>query len=657
MSYGWVGKILRVDLTSGKYYEVPTEKYASGFIGGRGVNAKIHWDEVPPSVGAFDPENVFSLTTGPTTGTFAPQAGKSEVGGTAAQPYPREVYTRSGVGGRFGPYLKFSGFDGLIIQGKASKPVWISIDDGSVEIKDASHLWGLTTYETQKTIWSDLNTPRKAAILTIGPSGEHLSRIASIIHDSGSALGQGGFGGVWGSKNLKAVAVQGSRSVEVARPEDLMRISEEMRNLLYRPDQRPPKIAQHGYHRINNLLEYADYGEKWTDKYSVKAEACYGCPIACRTYAAISDAAIPAGQAQCEQLLWYAKWDIGAHGEMTTAYWKAAKLADALAVNSFELSMMMDWLVKLHDAGVISDAETGLPFDKLGEYEFAETLIRKIAYRDGFGNVLAEGNARAADSIGKNAGSYLKNYHRGFANQFDGRILPVFALKLAMESRLPNEHDFYFLVTRSHAEYANYGWITADELVAIVKDVWGDMGVKALDETNEGMYNEGHAYVTQWVQNYECVKKSLTLCDWFFGNYASWYGEKHRGCTPNLEPKLFTAVTGSDMMPDPEAMLRIGERIYNVERSIMTREGRTRAQDTVSDYYYTEKAAGRVTRSDGHMQVARRSLDRAKFEDLKSRYYQFRGWDTETGKPTVRKLTELGLNDVADDLKNNGLIA
>ncbi len=655
MSYGWVGKILRVDLTSGKHYDIPTEKYASRFLGGRGVNAKIHWDEVPPSTGAFDPANVFSIMTGPTTGTFAPQSGKCEAGGKAAQSYPYETYTRSGVGGRFGPYLKFAGYDGLIIQGRASKPVWMLIEDGSVEVRDAGHLWGLTTYESQKVIWGDLGD-RRAAVLTIGPSGERLSRIATIIHDSGSALGQGGFGGVWGSKNLKAVAVQGTGSVEVADPEGLLRISEYMRNLLFKPSDRPPKISQHGYHRINNLLEYGQHGEEWADKHSVKAEACFGCPVACRTYAAVTGASVPAGQAQCEQLLWYAKHDIGSHGEMTDVFWKAAKLADALAVNSWELSVMVDWLVKIRKAGIISGEEVGLPFDKLGEYEFAETLVRKIAYRDGFGDVLSEGLSRAADIVGKGSQGYIRNHHRGYAIQIEARLLPVFALKLAMESRLPNDHDYYFLVTRSHSEYSEYGWITAEELLDIAKDVWGDMGPQAVDRTDGGMFNDGHAYVAKWVQNYECIKKSLVLCDWFFGNYASWYGEKRRGCTPEVEPKLFTAVTGSALMLDVESMLKVGERIYNLERAIMTREGRTRHQDTVPEYYHTEKAVGKVTRLDGHIEIARRVLDRDRFEELKSRYYEYRGWDTATGRPTVNRLVDLGLNEVAEELKKKGLV-
>jgi len=152
MIYGWIGKILRIDLSSGKNYEIPTMNYASSFLGGRGINAKIHWDEVSPTSSAFAAENVFSIMTGPTTGTFAPQSGKCEAGGKSPQTFPSEVYTRSGIGGRFGPYLKFAGYDGLIIAGKSPKKIWIYIDDGNIEIRDADHLWGLTTNEVSRTI-------------------------------------------------------------------------------------------------------------------------------------------------------------------------------------------------------------------------------------------------------------------------------------------------------------------------------------------------------------------------------------------------------------------------------------------------------------------------------------------------------------------------
>lgn len=651
MSYGWMGKILRIDLTTGKYQEIETKDYASRFLGGRGINAKIYWDNFPSSNSAFDPVNIFSIMTGPTTGTFAPQSGKCEAGGKSPQSYPNEVYTRSGLGGRFGPYLKFSGYDGLIIQGKSSKPVWISINDENVEIKDANHLWGLSTNETQETIWSDTNTKNEAALLTIGPSGERLSRIATIMHDSGSSFGTGGFGSVWGSKNLKAISVQGTRSVKVADPEELLNISEYMRNLLFRPDDRPPKITIHGYHRLNNLLEYGEQGEEWVKKYSDKAEACFGCPVGCRTNANVSDSVIPAGQAQCSQLLWYAMPDKRRHDGLTTDFWKAAKLADSLAVNSWELEIMIDWLPKIHDAGIISSKDTGLPFEKLGEYEFAETLINKIAYREGFGDILAEGISRASDIIGNNSKQYLRNHFRGFSNQFDARAIPVFALKWAMESRTPNEHDYYFLVTRNLKEFSELGWLTSEELLEIAQDVWGEMGIKAVDRSDDGMYNEGHAYVAKWVQDYACIKKSMILCDWFFGNYASWYGENKRGCTPHTELELFKAVTGSTMMPDVESMLHIGERIFNLERAIMIREGRSRIQDTLPDYNFTEEKIHLVTNQKGNIDITKRSLDREKFEGLKTKYYQYRGWDISTGKPTSEKINDLKINETNEYLK------
>jgi aldehyde:ferredoxin oxidoreductase len=650
MIYGWIGKILRIDLSSGKNYEIPTMNYASSFLGGRGINAKIHWDEVSPNSSAFAAENVFSIMTGPTTGTFAPQSGKCEAGGKSPQTFPSEVYTRSGIGGRFGPYLKFAGYDGLIIEGKSPKRIWIYIEDGNIEIRDADHLWGLTTNEVSRTIWSDTDKSRKPAVLSIGPSGERLSRISSIIHDTGSAFGQGGFGGVWGSKNLKALAVYGTGSVEVANPDELIEISEYMRNLLFQPSERPPKITLHGYHRLNNLLEYGSKGIEWTEKYSKKAEACFGCPVGCRTNAAISEEQMYTGQAQCAQLLWYAMPDVTHHKQLTESFWKAAKLADALGVNSWELEIMVDWLPKLKDSGIITSKETGIPFEKLGEYEFAETLVNMIAYRTGFGDLLSEGISRAAYTLGPESQKYLKNHHRGFANQFDPRLLPVFALKLAMESRLPNEHDFYFLVTRNLVEYSRYGWLTPQELVDIVKDIWGEYGVKAIDRTDIGMYSEGHAYVAKWVQDYACVKKSMILCDWFFGNYASWYGENHRGCTPDIEPKLFRSVTGSDLMPDVESMLKIGERIYNLERAIMIREGRTRLQDNIPEYYFNEEIYGRITDVNGNIDITKRSLDKERFENLKNKYYEFRGWNPETGKPNKNKFDDLDLNFVSSIL-------
>jgi len=200
---GWVGKILRVDLTSRKISEASSYDYVPKFLGGRGLGAKICWDEVPPEVGAFDPENRIIFATGPLQGTLAPTSGRFMVLGKAAQTAPVESFCRSGVGGHWAPELKWAGYDALIVQGKSEKPVYLWITDQKAEILDATRLWGLDTYQTQQMIWKIHGN--KTRVMVIGRAGENRSRIACILTDSGDASGQGGFGGVMGSKNLKAI--------------------------------------------------------------------------------------------------------------------------------------------------------------------------------------------------------------------------------------------------------------------------------------------------------------------------------------------------------------------------------------------------------------------------------------------------------------------
>jgi aldehyde:ferredoxin oxidoreductase len=218
--YGWVGKILRVDLTTGIISEVPTANYVPKYIGGRGIGAKIHWDEITPAVGAFDPQNKLTFMTGPLVGTPAPSASRTTVQAVSPMTYPEELYASSTVGGHWGPELKFAGYDGIIIQGKSPSPVYLWIHDGLAEIRDAKHLWGLNTYDSQKAIWETHG--KKTRILTIGPAGEHLVRMAIILSDVSSTSGTPGYGAVMGAKNLKAIAVNGTGGVPVAKPQELL---------------------------------------------------------------------------------------------------------------------------------------------------------------------------------------------------------------------------------------------------------------------------------------------------------------------------------------------------------------------------------------------------------------------------------------------------
>ena len=355
---GWTGKILRVDLTTRKVSESSTFDYVPKFLGGRGLGAKICWDEVPPEVNAFDPENRLIFATGPLQGTLAPTSGRFVVVGKSPQSAPVESFTRSGVGGHFAPELKWAGYDAVIIQGKASQPVYLWITDQKAEILDAQHLWGLDTYQTQQALWKIHGN--RTRVMVIGRAGENKSRIACILTDTGDASGQGGFGGVMGSKNLKAVAVRGTGSVKVARPKELAKITHDIQTLFsrrsvkgnpYEPEEKDFKynVWGGGYGRGSLTLlpgELLDLCNDTSSGYSQNPDGCFACPVGCRSRVKGPD--ITSGVALCAQSYMYLESMVHepekGYSKIT---WQAAKLADLLGINSYELMAIIPWLVGL----------------------------------------------------------------------------------------------------------------------------------------------------------------------------------------------------------------------------------------------------------------------------------------------------------------------
>jgi aldehyde:ferredoxin oxidoreductase len=221
--YGWAGELLWVDLSSNQIDRVPTSDFdPQRYIGGVGLNTKVFWELGSPAVDAFDPDSPLIISVGPLTGVSGP-FNRAEVGGIAPQAYPQELHAYSGFGGKFPSELKYAGYDGIVIVGRADGPVYLSIEDGDVEIRDADDVWGSDTFEAQQVLMA---RHPDASVLAIGPAGETLSRIAVILNETASCAGQGGYGAVMGSKNLKAVVVRGTGTVKVARPdEDLGKVS------------------------------------------------------------------------------------------------------------------------------------------------------------------------------------------------------------------------------------------------------------------------------------------------------------------------------------------------------------------------------------------------------------------------------------------------
>jgi aldehyde:ferredoxin oxidoreductase len=318
-SYGWAGKILQVDLTNQTINKVPTANFRpEAFIGGVGLNAKIFWDLGCPKVDAFNLRNPLIISTGPLTGMYGP-FGKGEVCSISPQCYPDELFTYSGFGGMFPAEMKYAGYDSIVILGRAQRPVYLSILDEDVEIKDAADLWGLETFEAQKVLIAD---EPEASLLVIGPAGENLSRMAVILNETKFAAGQGGFGAVMGSKNLKAIAIRGTRAIAIAKPDKALELTRIIR-------EENEKI---NWLRLMFKTPYTAPQETrdiFAKKYFKKHYGCYGCPLQCHSIHYIPGIGLCG--ASCANWLWAPTFSVD-----PKEIWETNVLSQRLGINTFE---------------------------------------------------------------------------------------------------------------------------------------------------------------------------------------------------------------------------------------------------------------------------------------------------------------------------------
>lgn len=670
-AFGWVGKILRVDLTERKAVKIPTHNYVPQFLGGRGLGAKIYWDAVPPEVGPFDPGNHLIFATGPLQGTLAPTSGRFMVMGKAPQTGPVESYNRSGVGGHWAPELKWAGFDALVIHGKADKPVYLWIHDGKVEFKDAGHLWYLDTYQAQTEIWKSHGNKTRA--LVIGRAGETLGRIACILTDSGDASGQCGFGGVMGSKKLKAIAVQGSGAVRVAQPDKLTEITRTIHHLFARKPvgNNPFKPAETGfkyniwggkqrgaltlfYGELLDLCNNPDSG------YTQIPDGCYACPVACRTR--VKGPNITNGVAMCAQSFMYMESLLHnpekGYSKLT---WQAAKLADLYGINAYDLMAIIPWLGDCYRQGVLNEKETDLPLSKIGGWEFIEKLLRKIAHREGIGDLLAEGGQRAAAKMGDTAQRLSEFYyprggrfggyreHWAFLGGFpSGYAIPHIALMWALDSRdVFTSHGFISQIWgAAHTVGQNENNAVPEDLISILKPVM--KYTYGSEEAAEFFTTDGNKLnwklTPQVVKRFHeraILKDSYIVCDVAFPYVYNANSKDHVGDT-SLESRLFSAVTGDELAE--EASYKVGDMLCTLERAIAVRDGRSRKDDVLRARYHETADA------------ADRKYERDDLEKAKDAYYRLSGWDVATGFPKRQTLEQHGLKDVAAELERRGIL-
>jgi aldehyde:ferredoxin oxidoreductase len=629
-SYGWAGKVLQVDLTNETVNKVPTAHYRpEEVIGGVGLNAKIFWELGCPKVNAFNPGNPLIISVGPLTGIYGPFS-RGEVCSISPQCHPDELFTYSGFGGMFPAEMKYAGYDSIVILGKAEKPVYLSIHDENVEIKDATDLWGLETFETQKVL---INDEPEASILVIGPAGENLSRIAVILNETKFAAGQGGFGAVMGSKNLKAIAVRGTGVVAVAKPDKVMELT---RTIIEENKKGVPLIRTMFRTPYMAPQETKDI---FARKYFKKHYGCYGCPLQCHSIHYIPG--IGLSGVSCANWLWAPAFSID-----PKEVWEANVISQRLGINTFEGIIGLPLLLALSlKSGILTKREIeediGLPTPKwLGgtatNHEFLTVLLHKIA--DGE-SPCAEGAARFTEYFGKKlvSGEKLVDLYKELYTAYGYAFHHVdnlgSALHWATDTRDP--------VDSCH-EYKNPSAPEANEHFGLPP--YDNYQIIDLSRT---IY-EGAERVTAWVQDNQCLKNSLPVCE-FWSMIPSFYNPPRMDLRI-FESSLLSAVTGLDVDVDKVAMA--GERIWNLRRAIMVkRENRTRENDTLNEPYFKKAITCPAGSATG---LVNGPIDKAKFEALKDRYYELRGWDVNTGWPTRAKLEELGLKDVADELAGMG---
>lgn len=644
--FGYAGSILRIDLSSGKTEVRPTEDYSKRFLGGRGIAAKVCWDEVPPGIGAMDPENRLVFATGPLACVPIIGGSRWEVCGKSPATSPHH-FNYCNLGGRWGADLKFTGYDALIVQGKADNPIYILISEDGIELKDAKALWGTGAIETREKLKSEWGN--NARVVAIGPAGENSIVMATLLADNDSS-GAGGLGAVMGSKNLKAIVViSAGKRVEIAEPAKLRELTQYYRSLKRITLRFPPELAQtRSPMAPPNKIKRPD--------------PCYGCMGCYRMLYQSEDGRT--GKFMCNSGMFYQHWANQYGGDWMDVAFHATKLADTYGLDSKAIDKMISWLHNCYEAGILTEKDAGLPLSRIGTREFMEMFVRMVSFHEGFGDVLAMGLDRAAESLGPAAQEQLR--HVGYVGLPDYRdvyspqLYTPHAIFYAMEPRL-SMAQFHEIGTTipKWASWAqgNPKGLSSPSLRAIARRFWGS------DLAVDFSTYDGKALAARMVQDREYAKACLILCDNIWPVIEVKSTDDNMG-DPTLESKVLSAVTGHDYTE--QKLYEIGERVFNLQRAILVREGHYgRAGDTLPERHFSEPLTldflnpeCLVPGKDGEA-ISRKGavIDRAGFEKMKDEYYELRGWDVATGLQTRQQLETLDLPEVANGLESRGLLA
>ncbi|MCL4535425.1 MAG: aldehyde ferredoxin oxidoreductase family protein [Bacteroidetes bacterium] len=626
MALGYNGKVLLVDLTSRTWQvEEQPEEFYRRYLGGSGIGLYYVLRDMPSRADPLGPDNILAFSVGVVTG--APFSGQSRISANAKSPLTGAIGDAQ-AGGFFPAEMKYSGYDAIVLKGKAASPVYLWIRDGQVEVREASHLWGKTTGETEDIIKQELGDP-KIEITEIGPAGENLVRLAAIMNMANRAHGRTGLGAVMGSKNLKAIAVRGTGKLQVADPKAVKELAGwGARNVKPNPSMDDLHVngtdgglaSQHfhgglptrnwrsgafeGYEALN--------GETMTETILKERDTCYACATRCKRVVEITEGKYRVdpryGGPEYETVACFGSY-CGVSDLAAVA--KANELCNKFGLDTIGTGATIAWAMDCFEHGLITSQDTDGVQLRFGDADAMLQMVDQIAHRRGFGNTLADGSARAAKILGRGTEQLVV--------AVKGAELPAHMPEVKRSLALIYAVNPFGADHQSHEHDPSYTEGASDlekERLALL-GLTSPRKARVLDEEKVR-----YAWTTQKMFS---VADTLSLCQFDWGSAWQLYG-------PDRFVPMLKAVTGWDVTLDD--LLLAGERRITMMRAFNAREGFTREDDVLPAKVREPKVGGAT---DG-VAVTREELEQAK--DV---YYRLAGWDVDTGNPTHEKLEELEL--------------
>lgn len=622
----YTGKCLRVDLSKNEFRVVElSDELIENYLGGNGFGTKVLWDEVPPEVDAFDPENRLIFATGALTGTAWPSSNRLEVIGKSPL---TGIYGDANAGGSFAPELRRAGYDMIVLAGRADRPVYLRIKDDQVELREAVHLWGLNTFDTHEKIREELRDDG-IEVAAIGPAGENLVRFAGIVLTENRALARTGLGAVMGSKNVKAIAVRGTGPVSLNDPGKFKEAVAAARKSVME-DEFTPGVHKYGSAGLVNIINQVGRfptrnmqaghfdeaekisGEALHENHFVRHRSCPGCPIACDKVMEVREGEYKGTVTSSLEYETLCAFGAKCGNSNLSAIIKANVICDEMGLDTISAGGVISWAMECYEKGILTEEDTDGIDLSWGNYRSIITLLTKIARREGVGDLLAEGCKRASEKIGRGSEKYAMQIKGMEIPAQDGRSQQSMGLAQATSSR--GADHLKALPTIDETGYPG----------AAIKRY----GEDKMPEIVNGIETKYKPMVVKDGEEFCAVIDSTGLCKFggtLFPPALYW------------EPIAEGVGYATGLEVDADGLKKIGERICNLQRCYNILHHISKKDDTQPERLLKEPSPSKRAR--GHVVY---------LDEMLSEYYQLREWDPETGYPTREKLEELGLGFAAD---------